>query len=95
MDLIFPSNNHGVVSAPLNRSGSDPGLRVVFAVLALEVAADYPYLSLCSDEGYKSSGGRHTRMLEGAILQDFVFGFRRVNQIYGLVNSEENLNRAR
>lgn len=95
MNLIFPSNNHGVVSAPLNRSWSDPGLGVVFAVLALEVAADHPYLSLCSDEGYKSSGGRHTRMLEGAVLQDFVFGFRGVNQIYGLINSEENLDRAR
>lgn len=95
MDFILPGNDNRIVATPFYRPRGNPRLRIVFAVLALEITAHHPDLAFGCEKRYKPSRWGNARMFERPILKDFILGLRWIYHINSLVNSQQYLHRAR
>jgi hypothetical protein len=89
--LILPSDDHGVVAAPLQVLGRDLGLGVVLAEAGLEVTRDDVRLTRLGVQRGELAVRADTDVGEGADVQELVLAVRGVDNVDGLSYAEQDL----
>jgi hypothetical protein len=88
MDFILSSNNHSIITAPLNIHWHRLGFGVVLAQTVLKVTCYDICLSRFCIQGDESAVWGNANMRERANVKQSVLGLGGINNMYCLTNTQ-------